>query len=426
MTMPASTTISRVVRIVVCGVLLLTVTGSLSHLGLAQMIVVDQDGDVSTISRALEIASPGAEIVVNAGVYREPPLIVEKSVTIRARGEVVLDGQGDRQILTVTADDVRISGLVLRNVNPSFMEDRAAIKVEEAARCVIEDNRIVDTFFAVYLAQVDGCVIRRNEIHGTRASQTQSGNGIHLWYSVDVDIEDNTVIGHRDGIYFEFVERTTVLRNLSERNLRYGLHFMFSDDCTYSDNVFLDNGAGVAVMYTENVSMTKNQFASNWGGAAYGLLLKDITDSEVENNTFVNNTVGIHAEGSNRISVTENDFIRNGWAIRVMANCLDMLFSHNNFAGNTFDVATNSRTIESRFVENYWDDYEGYDLNGDGFGDVPFRPVTLFSMIVQQNEPSLILLHSIFVRLLDVAERLLPAVTPVNVVDERPSMRRFS
>ena len=117
---------------------------------------------------------------------------------------------------------------------------------------------------------------------------------------------------------------------------------------------------------------------------------------------------------------------KNGWAIRILANCLDIVFTRNNFGGNTFDVATNGRSIDSQFVENYWDNYDGYDLDRDGIGDVPFRPVTLFSMIVQQNEPSLILLHSLFVRLLDAAERMLPAITPVTLVDPKPRMRRFT
>jgi nitrous oxidase accessory protein len=392
----------------------------------AQTIVVDPQGDVQTVSQALEMASDGFEIIITAGIYQEPTLVVDKSVSLIGRGEAVLDGQGDRQIMTVTAPDVRISGLILRNVGVSFIEDRAAIKVEETAHCIIEDNRIENTFFAIYLAQTSGCEIRRNTIVGTRGSETHSANGIHLWYSVDAIIEDNHITGHRDGLYFEFVERAVVSRNVSEHNLRYGLHFMFSDDCTYTDNVFRKNNAGVAVMYTENVSMIGNRFEANWGSAAYGLLLKDITDSEVIGNTFDANTVGIHLEGSNRITVTDNHFWRNGWAVRVMANCLDVLFAQNNFGGNTFDVSTNGRTIDTRFVENYWDHYEGYDLDRDGYGDVPFRPVSLFSMIVEQNEPSLILLHSLFVRLLDAAERMLPAITPVTIADEKPRMRRFS
>jgi nitrous oxidase accessory protein len=108
-----------------------------------------------------------------------------------------------------------------------------------------------------------------------------------------------------------------------------------------------------------------------------------------------------------------------------MANSQDNLFSRNNFVGNSFDVATNSRRSYSTFDGNYWDAYRGYDLDRDGVGDVPFRPVRLFSLIVERNEPSIVLLRSLLVTLLDAAERVVPVLTPETLVDERPSMERF-
>jgi len=265
----------------------------------------------------------------------------------------VLDGEGERQIMRVTADSVTIRGLVFRNVGVSFVEDRAALKVDEARHCVVEDNRIENAFFGIYLAKTASCRVAHNTLQGTGASETQSGNGIHVWYARAIDIIDNTIRGHRDGIYFEFVEDSRVTGNRSEANLRYGLHFMFSDRCRYHRNVFRDNGAGVAVMYAKNVEITGNHFDHNWGSAAFGLLLKDITDSEVRGNVFVENTVGIYAEGANRVHFTENDFLENGWAVKIMANALDNVFARNNFVGNAFDVATNSRRHYSRFEANY-------------------------------------------------------------------------
>jgi nitrous oxidase accessory protein len=201
---------------------------------------------------------------------------------------------------------------------------------------------------------------------------------------------------------------------------------MFSDRCRYSGNAFRENGAGVAVMYTNHVTMTGNRFEDNWGSAAYGLLLKDITDSEVERNVFRGNTVGIFAEGSNRVQVRGNDFAENGWAVRIMANATDNMFAGNNFERNTFDVATNSRRSYSTFRGNYWDTYAGYDLDGDGTGDVPHRPVRLFSLLVEQHPPALVLLRSLVVQLLDQAERVVPTLTPETLVDEAPLMRRVA
>ena len=154
-------------------------------------------------------------------------------------------------------------------------------------------------------------------------------------------IENNSIQGHRDGIYFEFVTESIIRKNLSEKNVRYGLHFMFSHNDQYLGNIFRNNGAGVAVMYSKNVRMENNVFEKNWGASAYGILLKDISDSHITNNTFLKNTAGIHMEGSSRIEIQQNVFKENGWAIKVQASCDDNNFHHNNFYGNTFDVATN-------------------------------------------------------------------------------------
>jgi nitrous oxidase accessory protein len=170
--------------------------------------------------------------------------------------------------------------------------------------------------------------------------------------------------------------------------------------------------------------MTDNRFERNWGSAAYGLLLKDISDATVRGNRFAENTVGLYLEDSNRNAIQGNRFQANGWAVKVLANATDNRFTGNSFEGNSFDVSTNSRTASSSFDGNWWDHYRGYDLDRDGVGDVPYRPVRLFSLVVEQHEPALILLRSLFVELLDGAERLLPILTPDALTDRRPLMAR--
>jgi len=211
---------------------------------------------------------------------------------------------------------------------------------------------------------------------------------------------------------------------VSRDNLRYGLHFMYSDDCRYAHNVFHQNGSGVAVMYTKRVQMIGNRFEDNWGAAAYGLLLKEISDSRLEDNVFSHNTTGLLADGANRLIAEHNDFVGNGWAVKLEASTVDGRFERNNFEENSFDLATNSRSPSTTFAGNYWDSYRGYDLNRDGVGDVPHRPVRLFSLLVEHNAPALILMRSAFVELLDGAERLIPTLTPEALVDATPAMRR--
>jgi nitrous oxidase accessory protein len=392
----------------------------------AATITVSPTGAVRTVGEAVRRALPGARILITAGLYREPTIIIDKPLEIIGEGWPVLDGQGSRQILSIGADDVTVRGLVLRNVGTSFTEDRAAIKITKASQCIIDDNRIDDAFFGIYLAGVTGCRITRNVLRASLSTEAASGNGIHLWSSSDVTVEDNRVTGHRDGIYLEFTRNAVVRGNTSERNLRYGLHFMYSDDCAYIANVFRHNLAGVAVMYAKRVTMTDNRFEDNWGSASYGLLLKEIADARIERNRFHRNTVGLLADGAARIVASENEFTDNGWAVKLMASSYEGRFERNDFAGNTFDLSSNSSEGTNRLRGNWFDAYQGYDLDRDGTGDVPHRPVRLFSVLVEHNAPSIILLRSVFADLLDAAERVLPVLTPVGLVDDRPAMHKLT
>lgn len=250
-----------------------------------------------------------------------------------------------------------------------------------------------------------------------------SGNGIHCWKSDSMTISGNRVSGHRDGIYFEFVTHSLIEKNISASNNRYGLHFMFSHNNTYKSNTFRKNGAGVAVMFTRNVTMLDNLFEENWGDAAYGILLKEISDSRIEHNRFVNNTTAIYMEGASRINVSRNAFTGNGWALKIQASCMDNHVSNNNFTGNTFDVATNGSLVLNVFNGNYWDKYEGYDLNRDRKGDVPYHPVSMYAMIIERYPPSMLLFRSFMVTLLEKAERVIPSLTPEALKDDAPLMK---
>lgn len=383
---------------------------------------VSPSGPYPNVAAAVAAARPHDTVVVEAGIYTGGPVVLDRPLTLLGRPGAVLDGEGRHGLLVVTADSVTVEGLTLRNTGITFSDDRAAVLVDKARFCTVRGNRLEDAFFGIYLANSGDCLVEDNELVAHAERETKAGNGIHLWYSARVTLRGNHIQGHRDGIYFEFVEDSKVVGNVSRENLRYGLHFMFSDRCDYVDNAFVRNGAGVAVMYTKNVLMEGNDFDENRGGASFGLLLKDITDSRITANRFLRNSVGIHAEGVNRVEVEGNDFIGNGWALQVLANSEGSSFRANNFVANSFDVSTNSRRAYSTFEGNYWDRYTGYDRDRDGVGDVPHRPVRLFSLVVEQNEPALVLQRSLLVGLLDLAEAVLPVLTPDNLVDGAPSL----
>ena len=372
------------------------------------------------LSDALATAPAGSTVIVHPGTYAEPVLVIDRPLTLRGLPGAILDGQGQHSVLVAQADDVTIEGLTIRNTGIAQVDERAGIKVRNARRCHVVGNTLRDALFGIYLERTVGCEVRDNTIVGSGRGQMSAGNGIHAWYSDSVRVTGNRVRAHRDGIYFEFVKGGLVTGNVSERSARYGMHFMFSDNCTYERNTYRENGNGVAVMYSRGVQMLGNTFERNWGSAAYGLLLKDINDSRIVGNRFLGNSTGLYLEDAGRNQVLGNTFRNNGWALKVMASAQGSTFEGNTFERNAFDVSTNSRTNPNTFRRNYWDQYRGYDLDHDGVGDVPYAPVRLFALIVEQSPASLVLLRSLLVDVLDLAERALPALTPAEVRDEAP------
>lgn len=381
----------------------------------------------TSVKQAVLQANPGDTVLVKSGVYQESDILIDKSLRLIGEGNPVIDGNFTGQLISVKGDDVTIQGFTLKNVATSYSKDDAAIRVFQRSNIQILNNTILKTYFGIYMRDCDGVVIKGNKIVGDNKDKMESslGNAIHLYYSENVEITDNNVQGHRDGIYLEVVKNSQVHRNISHQNLRYGMHFMFSDGNTYTYNIFRNNGAGVAVMYTNNVRMAHNTFEQNWGAASYGLLLKDISQSVIHNNTFRRNTTAIHMESSSRLHIKNNDFERNGWAIKLMTTCIEDTFRLNNFTGNSFDVSTNGTIQENFFEHNYWDKYTGYDLDKDQKGDVPYRPVSLFSMLVERVPPAIMFMRSFMVNLLDSLEKVLPSITPEQLVDDQPLMKKI-
>lgn len=379
----------------------------------------------TSIQEAVDRANLGDTLILSQGVYQEHEIIIRKPMTLIGENLPTVDGNNQGNIFLVASENVNFNGIRLINTGTSNMDDSAAIKFFDSSHCVIENLELENTFFGLHFSNSSYLTIKNNRLISVAEREYQTGNGIHLWKCKDSHIEGNYVKGHRDGIYLEFVTNTESINNLVEENKRYGLHFMFSHDNSYVKNTFRKNGAGVAVMYTRNVRMECNIFEENEGASSYGILLKDITDSEVIGNIFRNNTIGIYMEGSSRTIFQNNSFAKNGWALKLMASCDNNTFEANNFIANTFDISTNGSVVLNTLQHNYWDKYEGYDLNKDQVGDIPFRPISLFSVIVEKIPSAVILWRSFLVTLLDRMEKVIPSITPENMIDNSPQMKPY-
>ncbi|GAB4378713.1 MAG: right-handed parallel beta-helix repeat-containing protein [Salibacteraceae bacterium] len=374
----------------------------------------------------MQIAKNGDRLVIKGGIHEASEIVINKAVEIVGEPDAVLDGQG-KTILYINHDSVTVRDIELRNVETNYVEDRAALKANTSNYLIVQNVKVRQSFFGILIENSKHGLVVNCDIQGEADAgnylESSNGNAIHLWYCAHMQILNNVVKKHRDGIYFEFVKNSTISGNLSQANMRYGLHFMFSSHNVYADNVFTENGAGVAVMYSDHVTMTRNKFIKNWGESAYGLLMKDIKDSKLEYNIFSGNTIAISSDNSIRVVIRNNRFSKNGYALRIMGNSTDNLIHDNDFIENTFDVITNSKSSFNDFNGNYWEEYTGYDLNKDGIGDVPHRPIKLFTYIVAQSPASVILLRSTFIDLLNLAEKVAPVITPESLVDNHPKMK---
>lgn len=390
----------------------------------AEKIPVCTTCAIKTIKKGITIAADFDTLLIKKGTYKEFNIVIDKPLTLIGEGYPIVDGEDQGEIITIVSDNVTVDGLFIINVGTSYTSDYAAIRVVKSKNFLIQNVVLEKLFFGIYLEKAQHGKVFHNKIIGDAVEEFNSGNGIQLWYCQNIEVDQNIVQHVRDGIYLEFSDNITITNNSSTNNVRYGLHFMFSDNDVYENNVFENNGSGVAVMFSKKIKMKGNVFRENWGSASFGVLLKEINDAEISNNTFEENTIGINIEGSNRIEYKNNTFINNGWAIKVRGACYTNTFVNNNFLYNSFDLSYNSKLNDNVFEQNYWSSYTGYDLDKDGIGDIPYRPVKLFSYIVNRTPETIVLLRSLFMDIIDFSEKVSPVFTPDNLMDAKPLMKR--
>lgn len=391
--------------------------------GRTQTITVCDSCEINDLAEAVD-QMPDT-ILVKKGVHKAVNIELNNPLVLLGEPGAILDGEDEGYVLKLFADSITISGIKIIRSGRSYTKDFAAIYTFKISDFTIENVEIEDPFFGMLIEKSKNGMIRNNLVFGAARKEDDAGNGIHLWHCSNMKVDSNVVYGLRDGIYLEFVDESSVIDNHAYDNIRYGLHFMFSNHDKYLNNVFERNGAGVAVMFSKFIEMRNNRFLNNWGAASYGLLLKEIYDAEVVDNEFMENTTAVFIDGTNRINYKRNLFKQNGWAIKVSGGCYTNQITENNFISNSFDVSYNSKMNDNTFDGNYWSDYSGYDLDRDGVGDVPYRPVKLFSYVVNRTPETIILMRSLFVDIINFSERVSPVFTPDNLIDATPSISPF-
>ncbi|NEU62397.1 NosD domain-containing protein [Paenibacillus sp. ALJ109b] len=337
--------------------------------------------DAIPLQPIIDVAKPGEVLVLEPGIY-SGPVSIDKNISIRGDSSVMVLNTEAESTITIRSDGVTLQGFTVQHLTN---EPTAAIQVE-GDRVEITGLDIQSQSFGIVLrGSVDG-LIHSNKISWAgpeSASSGQKGNGIDLYNSHRTHIEDNKIMGMRDGIYLENSRNLTVKAN-TLLHTRYGIHCMYIDGSSVVDNVGVNNSTGAMVMGVKNTVVSGNSFRKqNENVHSQGILLYDVQQSSVHNNVVEGNRVGMNIAESSGNEIRGNAVLRNFIGIQLVL-AEGNQFTRNQFISNVIEAsAMDSRNNEMK--ENYWDSFQGLDLNDDGISELSYGINPFYEQVVNRN-----------------------------------------
>jgi nitrous oxidase accessory protein len=391
----------------------------------ARTLIVSPGSAITSISEAVRAAEPGDTIEVRPGTYIEN-VALYRSVEIVGIGKPVIRGLGKASVVTVTADHCIVRGFVIEHSGGMLVDEDAGILLKSSNNR-IEDNELRDVLFGIYLLRSDHNYVGGNTIRGRPLHDIgDRGSGIHIWNSSYNTLERNTILEARDGMYLQNAYRSVIRAN-RVHNLRYGLHYMYSDDNEFEGNLFYNNVAGAAIMYSKRVRFRHNEFLHNRGFASYGVLFQSDENCTAEGNVIADNAVGIFMEALQSSTLRNNLLAGNDVALRVFSSATGNLFEKNNIVENLSPlevIGSHTDNLWNGAVSgNYWSDYDGFDLDGDGVGDTPYSIQNIFEHLEAGMPLLRLYLFSPAAQSLEIAERGFPVFQREQETDRLPLMK---
>lgn len=397
---------------------------------LTGVLCADTGGKSFDLAHAIAQTSKGDVLKVPAGVY-PGPVVLDRSITLVGEPGAILDGRGDGDVVQITAPDVTLRGFVIRNTGDILDRENSGVVVT-APRAIIADNRLEDVLFGIYLKNSPSSTVQRNHIASKNLDLPRRGDCIRVWASDDSVIEDNTIVDGRDLVMW--YSKNLIVRRNTVTRCRYGIHFMYAGQATVEDNRLTDNSVGMFLMYTKDLVLRRNVMARNRGPSGFGLGIKDVDGADIRDNLMIDNRVGIHIDNSpSSVDLTHlfqgNILAYNDIGLGMLPNVTRNQFVNNGFIDNVQQVAVfgggkfegNSFTIDGR--GNYWGDYRGFDMDGDGLGDVEHRVASVFENLMDRQPKLRLFLFSPAQRAIESAAKAFPVVQPkVRATDTAPLM----
>ncbi len=387
----------------------------------AEEWVVGPGGDGRGLAEAVAAASPGDTIVVRGGVH-PGPLVVDKPLVLAGEDGAVVDGGGRGTVVVLSAEGIVFRGFTVRGSGTRLDTEDAGILVS-APGVRIEDNGLEEVLFGVCVEKAPRSVLSGNRIRCLPLEVARRGDPLKVWYSDEVELRGNRIEGGRDAVLW-FSSRMVVEDN-EIRGGRYGLHFMYCHESTVERNRLTENSVGVFLMYSTRLLLSANRIDANRGPSGYGIGLKDMEGARIERNLVASNRAGIFIDGSTA-TLEGNLVAANDVGVYVVASARGNRFTGNGFTDNREAVVFSCAApadARGEWDGNYWSDYRGYDADGDGVGDTPFRCQDLFEDLTGRNPSLRLFSGSVASAAIDHASRLFPIFAPrPRLIDVAPRM----
>jgi nitrous oxidase accessory protein len=373
----------------------------------------------STLQDRIDAAAPRETIRVPAGTY-DGDLFIDKPLRLVGQGRPLLRGSGSGSVVLVRAANVTIEGFDIDGRGGGDLgRDSSGIHIA-AADVTIRDCRISNALFGVYLLEAHGAAVEDCRIRGIAGKDPgEKGSGIHAYNTERFRFIRNEILDSRDAIYLQNSSRGFVVGNRA-RDMRYGLHYMFSDDNLFEDNVFENGAAGSAIMYSERIVFRRNQFIHNRGFASVGLLLQQCDDVLAESNLIADNARGVFLEGTQRVAFRGNIIAQSDAAIVAFDSAKSTRFEGNSFIGNMSPLVLVGKRLDAVFSGNYWSGHAEPDLDGDGRTERPYRLTSVFDHMRGNLTAADLYVDGFAGTALALAETAFPVLDPIRVVEDAP------
>ena len=379
----------------------------------------------NTLQNAIDNAPKGSIIKLPAGVYKGS-ISIDKPLTIIGKESgVIIDGEDNGTVITLKGSFITLKNLKIVGSGDRHENLDAGIKISDGKQCEISHCIIEDCLFGIDMQMINNSIISDNNITSKNFELGLRGDGLRLWYSNDNIIRRNSLIKSRDMVVW-YSHGNTIINNYGKNN-RYSLHFMYAGKNLIKNNYYELNSVGIFFMYSQDSTAIGNVIKSSLGATGMGIGLKDVSNFIIKDNTILYNAQGIYIDRSpfepdSHNYILNNKILYNSEALHFHSLSENNIIRDNVIMGNIEDIVNDSRgskTNKNEIVRNYWDKYEGFDIDNNNIGDTPHKVYQYADQLWVYNPDVKFFYASPIMSLLNFLAKLAPFTEPLFLLEDK-------